>query len=134
MSTAEFLNKADNALASAKRDFAAGDHDGAANRLYYAMFHAARAALESIGVPAQGRHATVIARFGRHLCRDGPLSPELGRAINEAQELRVEGDYGSGTPDASEVAAYLAKAEEFVAAVKAIIAAPPGLPDSALRS
>jgi hypothetical protein len=48
----------------------------------------------------------------------------LGRAINEAQELRVEGDYGSGTPDRSEVAAYLAKAEAFVAAVKTIIAAP----------
>ncbi len=28
------------------------------------MFHAARAALESIGIPPQGRHATIIARFG----------------------------------------------------------------------
>jgi hypothetical protein len=55
-------------------------------------------------------------RFGRHFCRDGPLPSELGRAINEAQELRVEGDYGSGTPDPSEVAAYLVKAEAFVAA------------------
>ena len=43
------------------------------------------------------------------------------RAINEAQELRVEGDYGAGTPDVTEVAAYVAKAEQFVAAVKSIV-------------
>jgi uncharacterized protein (UPF0332 family) len=55
VSAAEFLKKAENALASARRDFDAGGSDGAANRLYYAMFHAARAALESIGVPPRGQ-------------------------------------------------------------------------------
>jgi uncharacterized protein (UPF0332 family) len=117
----EFLRKADAALASAKRDLDANDLDGAANRLYYAMFHAARAALVSIGEPAQGRHGTIIAQFGLHFCRGGPLPIELGRAIKEAQELRVEGDYGAGAPDATEVAAYLAKAQQFVAAVMGIV-------------
>ncbi len=59
MSVTEFLRKADFALEAAKRDLGAGDFDGAANRLYYAMFHAARAALLSIGQPAQGRHQTI---------------------------------------------------------------------------
>jgi uncharacterized protein (UPF0332 family) len=123
----EFLRKADAALASAKRDLDANDLDGAANRRYYAMFHAARAALVSIGEPAQGSHGTIIAiaQFGLQFCRDGPLPIELGRAINEAQELRAEGDYGAGTPDATEVAAYLAKAQpkaqQFVAAVMGIV-------------
>lgn len=121
MTTTEFLKKADAALASAKRELAAGDLDGTANRLYYAMFHAARAALLSIGEAAQGRHATIIAQFGRRFCKDGPLPTELGRAINEAQELRLEGDYGAGTPDATEIAAYVAKAEQFVAAVKGVV-------------
>src|SRR5207248_7515562 len=49
LSVADFLAKADSALQSAKRDLAAGDYDGAANRLYYAMFHAARAALFNAG-------------------------------------------------------------------------------------
>jgi uncharacterized protein (UPF0332 family) len=123
MTTTEFLKKADAALASAKRELAAGDLDGTANRLYYAMFHAARAALLSIGEAAQGRHATIIAQFGRCFCKDGPLPTELGRAINEAQELRLEGDYGAGTPDATEVAAHVAKAEQFVAAVKGVVSA-----------
>ncbi len=121
MTTTELLRKADAALASARRDLDAGDLDGAANRLYYAMFHAARAALLSIGEPAQGRHGTIIAQFGLHFCKDGPLPTELGRAINEAQELRVESDYGAGTPDVTEVAAYVAKAEQFVAAIKGIV-------------
>jgi uncharacterized protein (UPF0332 family) len=63
----EFLRKAHAALASAKRDLAAGDLDGTANRLYYAMFHAARAALLSIG-------------------RLGPLAAELRRAIAEIDD------------------------------------------------
>ena len=121
MTVTEFLRKADAALASAKRDRAASDLDGTANRLYYAMFHAARAALLSVGESAEGRHGTIIARFGQHFCKDGPLPTELGRAINEAHELRVEGDYGTGTPDSMEVASYVAKAEQFIAAVKAIL-------------
>ena len=97
MSAAELLLKAESALASARRDFDAGDLDGAANRLYYAMFHAARAALLSAGESAQGKHGTIIGRFGRRFCKDGPLPAEFGRLLNEAQELRIQGDYGSAT-------------------------------------
>jgi len=39
----------------------------------------------------------------------------------KARELRAEGDYGTGTPDAEDVAAFLAQAEAFIAAVKAVI-------------
>jgi uncharacterized protein len=124
LTTTAFLRKADAAIASAKRDLDAGDLDGAANRLYYAMFHAARAALLSVGEPVQGRHGTIIAQFGLRFCKDGPLPTEIGRSINEAQELRVEGDYGAGTPDATEVAAYVAKAEQFVAAVRGVLSGP----------
>jgi uncharacterized protein (UPF0332 family) len=114
VSVTEFQRKADFALEAAKRDLGAGDFDGAANRLYYAMFHAARAALLSIGQPAQGRHRTIIAQFGRHFCRNGPLPAELGRAINEAQELRIEVDYNATTPDGAEVTFYIATAEQII--------------------
>ena len=45
MRPADILAKAERALASAKALLEIGDDDGAANRAYYAMFDAARAAL-----------------------------------------------------------------------------------------
>lgn len=105
MSTAEFLAKAETALQSAKRDLAAQDYDGAANRLYYAMRHAARAALFSVGVAVEGKHGTIIAQFGLRLCKDGPLPLEFGRALYEAAELRSESDYGATSPTPADVAA-----------------------------
>ncbi len=86
MTTTEFLRKADAALASAKRDLDAGDLDGATNRLYYVMFHAARAALLSVREPAQGRDGAIIhCSIRSAFCKDGPLPTELGQAINEAR-------------------------------------------------
>jgi uncharacterized protein (UPF0332 family) len=119
---AELLERAEKAAAAGQRELAAGDPEAAANRLYYAMFHAARAALLSVGEPTASTHATVIGRFGMRFCRNGPLSPELGRAFNKAQELRTESDYGEGSPDRAQVAAFLTEAEQFVAAVKSMIA------------
>jgi len=121
LSAAEFLAKAQTALESAKRDFAADDYDGAANRLYYAMFHAARAALYGVGATAEGKHGTIIGQFGLRFCKDGPLPAELGRALNEAQELRAESDYGSSSPNAGDVFPYIATAEEFIAAVRGVL-------------
>jgi uncharacterized protein (UPF0332 family) len=95
VSAAEFLRKADAALVSAKREMAAGDAEAAANRLYYAMFHAARAALLSAGQSA------------------------------EAQRLRSRGDYGAETPEMADVGTYVAKADEFVAAIKGVLSGNP---------
>jgi uncharacterized protein (UPF0332 family) len=64
------LAKARDSLASA--DLEAGRRNGASSRAYYAMFHAARAALETRGIATGGqRHGTVIGRFGRTLVKDG---------------------------------------------------------------
>ena len=70
-------------------------------------------------------NATIIGQFGLHLCKNGPLPAELGRLINEAQELRNEGDYTAAKLDQDEVAAYVQRSEEFVAAVKGLMAQMP---------
>jgi hypothetical protein len=54
----------------------------------------------------------------------GPLPTELGRATNEAQELRVEGDYGAGTPDATEVAAMLQRPNNSLRRLRASFQVP----------
>ena len=47
MTAKELLDKAERALASAQVLLDIGDVDGACNRAYYAMFDAARAALQA---------------------------------------------------------------------------------------
>ena len=66
---------------------------GAANRAYYAMFYAAHAALDQIGVPRPGTHSGLINRFGYHYARTGIVDRRFGREIQNAYTLRIASDY-----------------------------------------
>lgn len=65
------------------------------NRLYYACFHAAQAALYDHGFDPQS-HGGVQMLLGRELVRTGEVSRELGRFFNEMETYRRRVDYGSG--------------------------------------
>lgn len=121
MSSTEYLAKAQHAAASARSLLDNGDLEGASNRAYYAMLHAARAALLDVGEPAVGKHGTIIGRFGLRFVKDGPVPLELGRAINNAQHLRNISDYHPGPPDGEAVAATVSSAEQFVATVRSLL-------------
>jgi uncharacterized protein (UPF0332 family) len=71
LSAVDYLTKAEHAVASAERLFAEGDMEGAANRAYYGMFHAARAALLSAGESIAGKHGTIIGHSGCVSLRKG---------------------------------------------------------------
>lgn len=115
------MEKAEQAVESAEGLMTGNDFNGAANRAYYAMYHAARAGLLSAGESGIGKHGTIIGRFSLVLVKNGPLSPELGRAINNAQRIRACSDYEPLSPDPDDVRAMVADAREFVAAVRGII-------------
>lgn len=72
--------------------------------LHYAMFDAARAALLASDAPVApdiGRtHSGLIGAFSNHLVKNGPVSKEMGRLLNRAQEM-------------------VAQAEAFIAALRA---------------
>lgn len=97
------------------------DPDGAANRAYYAMYYAARAALLTVGEVkrAEGKtHAGLISAFGEHLVKPGLISAEHGRALAQVADLRIAADYDVvETPgvDATEV---VGRADAFVTAVR----------------
>jgi uncharacterized protein (UPF0332 family) len=86
VNTQALFDKALRASASAKLLLRDGDADGACNRAYYAMFAAARAALQSAGIQAESArtHSGLIAAFGLHLVKPGQVSLELGRILNRA--------------------------------------------------
>ncbi len=117
--SAQLMQKADRALASARLLLDAGDTDGACNRSYYAMFDAARAALSGEDTAETARtHGGLIAAFGLQLVKPGRLPRELGRMLNRAEEVRLLADYTGGSVEPAEAREALSQAENFVEAVR----------------
>lgn len=65
------------------------------NRLYYACFHAAQAALYARGFNPQS-HGHVQTLLGRELVQTGEVPREHGRFLSDMETYRHRVDYGSG--------------------------------------
>lgn len=120
------LHKARRALGSAKLLLAAGDMDGAVNRAYYSMFDAAKAALTEGDEPIISRpiksHNGLITLFSQHLVKTGQVSNDLGKDLNEVEELRLIADYKAEDMITNERAAWAVEAAEgFVTAMDDLI-------------
>ena len=91
------MHKAHRALSSARLLLADGDTEGACNRAYYAMFDAAHAALliadPALNPATTKTHRGLIAAFGEKLVKTGQMQPDLGRAINQVERVRLLADY-----------------------------------------
>jgi len=118
------LNDARQTLVSARALFNLGDKLGAVNRAYYAMFYAARAALDSVNpnLPTVKTHSQTIRNFGLHVVLPGHLASEHGRAINLVETLRISTDYDGAGVTSQEADAAIKSAELFVAAVDTFLA------------
>jgi uncharacterized protein (UPF0332 family) len=85
-------SKAEDSLASAKRELHAGSYSFSVNRLYYAAFYAASAALLDRQLSFK-KHAGVRAAFHQQLIKGGLLAQEWGELYDQLFEDRQEGDY-----------------------------------------
>jgi len=119
-SAAYWMTAAVRDLRSARLLLDDGDSDGAANRGYYAMFHAATAAFAQHGHIVK-THDGLVGQFGRRFVETGLVPRELGRALNVALELRCASDYTMAPPPHDRVERLLADAEAFVAAIRALL-------------
>ena len=84
--------KADKAIIEAIDNARLGHWTLAANRLYYAVFHAASALLLSRGFSAK-THAGTIHLLGQKCRGEGMLSNEEYSFISRLQNMRQMGDY-----------------------------------------
>lgn len=128
LTSGALMSKAVRACTSARALLELGDVDGACNRAYYAMFEAARAALLASGAPVEpeiGRtHSGLIAAFGLHLVKNGPVSKDLGRLLKRAEEIRIVADYRSESVGLDDAREMVAQAETFVAAMRSQFISP----------
>lgn len=84
--------KAEESLASARREFEAGSFSFAMNRLYYAAFYAVSALLMEHDLSLK-KHSGVRAAFHQRFIKTGVIDPEWGRLYDQLFEDRQEGDY-----------------------------------------
>ena len=91
--TTESLRLAREMLSDAKLMLDRESYRSAVDRSYYAMFHAARAALHNEGVDLPKSHAGLRNLFGQHFLVTDKLNRDLGRWLGQAFRLRQQGDY-----------------------------------------
>ncbi|KPK76888.1 MAG: hypothetical protein AMJ89_03345 [candidate division Zixibacteria bacterium SM23_73] len=114
----DFTRKAKKYLNTAEHASNDGDYDSCVSRCYYAMFHMIEVLLLTKGLKASS-HKGVLSLFGEHFVKTGIFERELGKALNDAYDKRLIGDYGIGFTIAKEEAQkILETAKNFVDRIK----------------
>ncbi|MGQ4874813.1 MAG: HEPN domain-containing protein [Promethearchaeia archaeon] len=114
----DFIEKADKFLTTAEHTLNIGDYDSCVSRCYYAMFFMAEAVLLTKNLSGTS-HKGVISLFGEHFVKTGIFNKEIGRALNDAYDKRLLGDYGIGfTVTENEAKDLLDIAKNFIQKLK----------------
>lgn len=88
------------------------------SRAYYAIYHAAQAALLTEGLRAES-HRGLATLFGLHLVETNKLPKKLAKYLKNVRDDREESDYEVFSSIDSEVSqAALREAEEFLQGIK----------------
>jgi uncharacterized protein (UPF0332 family) len=117
----KYLAKAERALQGARLLADSGEVEGACNRAYYAMYDAAHAALlheAPVDYKVTKTHSALIAAFGVHLVLTNKLPRELGRSLNEVEQIRLLADYTGADIKPEQASWAVNQAEVFVAAIR----------------
>ena len=96
--------------------------DMAANRYYYACFHAVQALFIRNGLSTR-RHKGMLTQFGLHYVKTGIVEDRLGAFLTRMEQLREKGDYNclfDVTKD--ELLTFVEPAKELVDKIKQLIA------------
>jgi len=97
--------------------------NASASEAYYAMFHAANAALASLGL-GFSKHSAVHGAFGRELAKTARVPQHLHGWLISAFEKRVKASYDYGTEvSAAEAGKIIDQAEQFIAAIEEYLGA-----------
>jgi len=88
----EEMKKAGRSLKAAEKLIEENLADDAISRAYYAVFHAARAALKSKGIETL-THQGLVTQFALHLVKPGLIEADYGDILRQEKEDRETGDY-----------------------------------------
>ena len=115
---ASFIARAKENLADAEAAFEAGRYNAAADRAYYAAFHAAIAALMHFGHKPNIDHAPVRAGFSKYLINEKKIfSASMTNELSEIMNIRAKADYSETGIGKQVAAVQLKRAKVFVTLV-----------------
>jgi uncharacterized protein (UPF0332 family) len=120
----DHLERARQAAASASLLLEQGDAEGAANRAYYAAFHAARAilaGLAQVDVHAIKTHNGVKRLFEEYVGGRKLMDREIARLLRDIESTRIAADYGTVAVEAAEAAAAIQEAHTFIDACASLL-------------
>lgn len=86
------LEKAQACLADAEQLMELESISAAANRFYYAVFHAMHALFVANGIQSKSHHGT-NAQFHQHFIKTGIIDPKFGHFIAVMENMREKADY-----------------------------------------
>jgi len=112
------MEHAEECLDAAKSLLTSANYKSAANRSYYAVFHAMRAVLAFDEIDMK-HHSGVIAEFRRLYIKNGIFNTGLSQIISVLFDVRTESDYDDFfIISKAEVVEQIANAEAFLTAIK----------------
>lgn len=118
---ARWMQKAADALASARSELAAGRIDFAVNRAYYACFYSSSAVLLKMGRRFV-KHTGVRTAIHEHMVKTGLLEKASGQLFSDLFHLRHRADYEDVEElSAADVEKIIAQADSFVEDMKRLI-------------
>jgi hypothetical protein len=116
-----WLEKADDALASAELELKAGHTNFAVNRLYYACFYVVTALLLRDGKQF-ARHSAVKAEFVRTYVKSGLVDAKWNTFYQKLFDDRQEGDYIPTVAfEQSDVSTGIQDAREFIDLIRSLL-------------
>ena len=94
LNVADEMRLSETALRAADALLGLGIAPDAASRIYYAVFHAGRALLYSLGMEVRS-HAGLRSQLSRQFVQTGLLPAERAKDLAQLEALREAGDYDS---------------------------------------
>lgn len=115
------LTKARETLEDAKLLLSENRLNSTMNRLYYSLFYAVLALLETKGF-ASSKHSGVRSLFNEHFVKKGIVSRELGQFYGELFKERQKGDYTDYTTFSPEkVRGYMGKCILYLSEIESVV-------------
>lgn len=86
------LDKAHACLSDGEQLLGMDSVSAAANRFYYAVFHAIHALFVTNGIQSKSHNGT-IAQFHQHFVKTGVIDPKYGHFVAVMESMREKADY-----------------------------------------